>query len=361
MRKMLTHQKENDKLKYGKLLRERKVDTMIEVTESSLSQYVFHQVDEQLTIGDTVYITPEVVLEAAFTQLAFSKIKYDQQYTFFHESEVALNELYTYAKRIFADEKTFLEQSQQIATHLHSVSTHPNINHGDLFVGLFKDCLIGDTKRQVLSIVKIDEKELFLDVQKNNEHVTVDGIDGINVKKVNNAAVIIDMGEDEEPAVFIRTRKKEDVVYWQERFLKVKVADEAYEKTNLALKEVKKIILTEEETTNTEKLQLLNKTLSYFKNAEEFVVDQYIDEVFGVPDEVQKDVITNRVKPYETVISEPAIEQVEKSYKRKIKLDDSIEIVVHVQDVEAIDEKIQHGYEEDTGRHYYKVYYEEES
>lgn len=56
---------------------------MIEVTESSLSQYVFHQVDEQLTIGDTVYITPEVVLEAAFTQLAFSKIKYDQQYTFF--------------------------------------------------------------------------------------------------------------------------------------------------------------------------------------------------------------------------------------------------------------------------------------
>src|SRR5699024_12566334 len=55
MRKMLTHQKENDKLKYGKLLRERKVDTMIEVTESSLSQYVFHQVDEQLTIGDTVY------------------------------------------------------------------------------------------------------------------------------------------------------------------------------------------------------------------------------------------------------------------------------------------------------------------
>src|SRR5699024_11389726 len=107
---------------------------------------------------------------------------------------------------MFAAEKTFLERSQRTATHLHSLSTHPHITPGDLFVGLFKDCLIGDTKRQVLSIVKIDEKELFLDVQKNNEHVTVDGIDGINVKKVNNAAVIIDMGEDEEPAVFIRTQ-----------------------------------------------------------------------------------------------------------------------------------------------------------
>src|SRR5699024_8440473 len=121
------------------------------------------------------------------------------------------------------------------------------------------------------------------------------------------------MGEDEEPAVFIRTRKKEDVVYWQERFLKVKVADEAYEKTNLALKEVKKIILTEEETTNTEKLQLLNKTLSYFKNAEEFVVDKQIDEVIVVPDVVKTDLTPNRVNPYEPVTSAPAIEQVEKS------------------------------------------------
>ena len=36
----------------------------------------------------------------------------------------------------------------------------------------------------------------------------VNGIDGINVKKINNMAVIVDMGADEAPAVFIKTKKE---------------------------------------------------------------------------------------------------------------------------------------------------------
>lgn len=63
-------------------------------------------------------------------------------------------------------------------------------------------------------------------------------------------------------------------------FLKLKVADEHYHKTNLALTECKKYIIKEENYSNTEKLGYLNKTLDYFRNEEEFQVDNYIDTVF---------------------------------------------------------------------------------
>ncbi|WP_172373037.1 nucleoid-associated protein [Sporosarcina jiandibaonis] len=333
---------------------------MLEVSESKLMQYVIHHVSDTPVLGDEAFSQPEVMLEAAFTQLAFSKIDFEQQYEFFHESDIGLNEVFTYVNSIFDTESSFLEQSKNIATHLQSVSNHPNIKSGELFIGLFDNCLWQSEVKKAIAIVKIDEKEMFLDVKNEQNKMTVDGVDGINVKKINNVAVIVDMGPDAMPAVFMRTRRKEDVVYWQERFLKIKVADEHYHNTNLALTEVRKIISKEENFTNTEKLNLLNKTLDYFKNEEEFQVDDYIETVYIGAEPEQKEIIINSVKPYETVISESAIEKAEKSYRRKIKLDDNIEIQVNVRDIKQIDDLIKVGFDEATNRKFYKIYFDEE-
>lgn len=333
---------------------------MLEVNESKLAQYVAHYVGDTLVLGEEAFSNPEIMLEAAFTQLAFSKIDLGQHYEFFHETDIGLNEVYTYVKSIFDQENSFLEQSKNIATHLHSSSQHPNIKSGELFIGLFENCIWHTEVKRVLAIVKIDEKEMFLDVKNEQNKMIVNGIDGINVKKINNMAVIIDMGADEAPIVFMKTKKKEDVIYWQERFLKIKVADEHYHKTNLALTECKKYILKEESFTNTEKLGFLNKTLDYFRNEEEFQVTDYIDTVFEKADSVQKDIIVNTVKPYETVISESAIAKAEKGYNRKIKLDSNIEIQVNVRNIEQVHELIEVGYDEATNRKFYKIYFQEE-
>lgn len=334
---------------------------MLEVSDSQLMQYIVHSVGDTLVLGEEAFTRPEVMLEAAFTQLAFNKLDFEQQYEFFHETDLGLNEVYTYVKSIFDNEESFLEQSKHIAKHLLSASGHPNIKNGELFIGFFENCIWHTEAKKVIAIVKIDEKEMFLDVKNEQNKVIVHGIDGINVKKINNMAVIVDMGADEAPAVFMKTKKKEDVVYWQERFLKVKVADEHYHKTNLALTECKKYILKEENFTNTEKLGLLNKTLEYFKHEDEFQVNDYIETVFENTEPPQKDLIINTVKPYETIISESAIAKVEKSYKRKIKLDSNIEIQVNVQNIEQVDELIEVGYDEATNRKFYKIYFQEEA
>lgn len=333
---------------------------MLEVSESKLSQYIVHFVGDTVVLGEEAISAPDIMLEAAFTQLAFNKMDWEQQYEFFHESNIGLNEVYTYVKSIFDNQHSFYEQSKHIATHLQSVSDHPNIKNGDLFIGLFENCFLGADSKKVLAIVKIDEKEIFLDIKNEQNKMIVNGIDGINVKKINNMAVIVDMGQDEPPTVFIKTKRKEDVIYWQERFLKIKVADEHYYKTNMALAECKKVILKDETFTNTEKLGFLNKTLDYFRNEEQFQVNDYIETVFEKAESVQKDIIVNTVKPYETVISESAIDKAEKSYKRKIKLDSSIEIQVNVRDIEEVNELIEVGYDEVTNRKYYKIYFQEE-
>lgn len=333
---------------------------MLEVSESKLAQYSLHFLNETLILGEEAFTQPEVMLEAAFTQLTFSKIDLEQQFEFFHETNIALNEIHTYAKAIFEQNSSFLEQSQNIARHLHSVSQHPNIKSGELFIGLFENCLLLNEEKKIIAIVKIDEKEIFLDVKNDQNQMIVNGIDGINVKKINNMAIIVDMGPEQPPAVFMKTKRKEDIVYWQERFLKIKVADEYYHKTDLALTECKKYILKEENYSNTEKLGLLNKTLDYFRNEEEFQVNHYIETVFEQADATQKDILINSVKPYETVISDSALEKNEKKYKRKIKLDANIEIQVNIQHIDQIDELIEVGYDEATNRKFYKIYFQDE-
>ena len=86
----------------------------------------------------------------------------------------------------------------------------------------------------------------------------------------------------------------------------------------------------------------------------------YIETVFEKADQVQKDIIINSVKPFETVISESAIAKIEKNYKRKIKLDSNIEIQVNVRDIEQVEQLIEVGYDEVTNRKFYKIYFQEE-
>ncbi len=104
----------------------------------------------------------------------------------------------------------------------------------------------------------------------------------------------------------------------------------------------------------------MNKTLDYFRNEEEFQVNHYIETVFEQADTTQKDIIINSVKPYETIISDSALEKAEKKYKRKIKLDSNIEIQVNIQHIDQIDELIEVGYDEATNRKFYKIYFQDE-
>ena len=331
---------------------------MLEVSESQLMKYAMHYVGEATLFGEE-YAQPNALLEATLTQLAFYKVDFEQQYEFFHATNLDLNEVYTYAMTIFEQPQSFYEESKHIATHLHTVSHHPNIKAGELFVGLFTNCYWHTDPVKALAIVKVEDKEMFLNVRNEQQKLEMDGVDGINVKKSANMVVIVQM-PDGTPAVFMKTKKKEDVVYWQEHFLKLRHVDKNFVNTNMALVECKKYILKDENFSNTAKLDYLNKTLEFFRNEETFEVERYIESVFEKVDTVQKDVLMNTVKPFETEISETAIAKVEKTYKRKIKLDEHIEIQVNVRDVEKIADVIEVGFDEATNRKFYKIYFEEE-
>ena len=81
-------------------------------------------------------------------------------FEFSHDIDIELNPLYKTAQTIF-DEDDFINQSKNIAKHLRSVSKHPNIKNGDLFVIQFNGIKINNQSYDGLGIIKLKIKKTY--------------------------------------------------------------------------------------------------------------------------------------------------------------------------------------------------------
>ena len=78
-------------------------------------------------------------------------------YEFSHEINLDLNPLYKLSAAIF-DNEDFTETSKNIHQHLKSVSKHPNIKDGDLFILKYKNLKMNNKFYEALGIYKVENK-----------------------------------------------------------------------------------------------------------------------------------------------------------------------------------------------------------
>jgi hypothetical protein len=72
--------------------------------------------------------------------------KSQEYYHLYHETDLSLNEVYSYISEVFTNPETLLEQSQNLAKHLYEQSVHPKIKGGEFYTVYFQDCVInGET------------------------------------------------------------------------------------------------------------------------------------------------------------------------------------------------------------------------
>lgn len=139
------------------------------------------------------------------------------KYRFHHESDLDLNEVRAFAKKVFSDDTHFDDSSRAIAKHLYSKSTHTSVPEGDLFVVLF-DVLGEDGGfSKVLGLFKSEIKDRFLVVDQHAETLSLEERTGIDPRNLQKAALIFEDGE----RVIAVERGSAATRYWIEDFLKV--------------------------------------------------------------------------------------------------------------------------------------------
>lgn len=349
---------------------------MVSYFEASFSQLSIHKVgnkllDDPIVLSEnSLQIDNEVLAGLLMKYLLSPFEKVNEVYRLFHSSgDLNLNEVFHFAEMIFDQPDTFHQHTIQIAKHLHDISNHPNIKSGELYCVYFKGVQIEGELLDAVGIFKSESKEPFLKVQQEAAGFIINYEEqAINIKKLDKGCLIFNTEkEDGYKVVIVDQTNRSEAVYWIDDFLQLKIRNDNFTQTQNALNIYKNFVtkkMDEEfDISKTDKIDLLNKSIKYFKDKDSFDMDEFAHEVIENPEGIAlfKSFKREYENEYDTPIadsfsiSDAAVKRQARVFKSVLKLDRNFHIYIH-----GDKQLIEKGYDEEKNMNFYKVYFRDE-
>jgi len=339
---------------------------MINISESIIRKLYTQQVRRDslhIEICEDVQTSSEqdLILKNIFLKPFSSCI---ETYEFHHDIDINLNPLYKISNDIY-NEGLIKKYSNDILKHLISVSKHPNIKEGDLFIIKYDDICFENTYYEALGIYKIENKDNFIEPIHHDNETQLKFSKGINGRKIDKACLIL---FTEKPyTIFIIENNNRDTDYWQNEFINLSSKNDDTGKTinyiNITKEFVKNTLPKEFSTSKAEQADLLNKSIKYFKENDTFISNDFENEVISNDKMIES--FNNLKYHYQNdkkielsdnfTISESAVKKQVRILKSVIKLDKNFHIYVH-----GNNQLIKKGYDEETGLYFYQLFFKEE-
>lgn len=350
---------------------------MITFSEANLAELSIHRVgnkanDEYVVLSEkSVHITDTTLNNLLLQYFLAPFQKVNDIYRFMHPNEdLQLNEVYHFASQIFADGGLFHDNSRKLATYLYDSSNHPKIKSGELYVAFFENVQIEGQLYDALGIFKSETKESYLKVYPEQDGFKLDyEQEAININKLDKGCIIFNTEKEQgyQVAVIDHTNRNAEAVYWKDEFLKLRTRNDNYNQTQNVLGVYKAFVnekLDQEfEVSKTDKIDLLNRSIKYFKEKETFDMDEFASEVIANEDgaELFKSFTKSYAQEFDAPIadtfdiSDAAVKKQARAYKSVLKLDRNFHIYIH-----GNKELIEKGYDDERNMNFYKVYFREE-
>jgi len=297
--------------------------------------------------------------------------KVNEVYHFTHSGgDLELNELYHYSATAFGNPEAFHDISEKITKYLFDLSDHPRIKSGELYIAYFNDLQLEGELLDAIGIFKSETKETYLKVYPDTGGFHLDyEQDGINIQKLDKGCLIFNSEKEAGFKVLVLDKTNaSDAVYWKDDFLKLKIRNDSFNKTTATLSVYKNFVTEklddEFELTKADKIDLLNRSMKYFKEKETFDLDEFSEEV--IANEKAAESFKNYTREYEQEfetelsgsfdISGAAVKKQARVFKSVLKLDKNFHIYIH-----GNKELIEKGFDDDKAMNFYKVYFKEEN
>jgi hypothetical protein len=351
---------------------------MVTFFEASLDTISVHHVgnqsqSEMYSLSDQPLVLKDELISSLLKQYFLSPFdKVNEVYHLMHTSDLNLNEIHNFATQVFDDKTKFHEVSEQIAKYLYKVANHPKIKSGELYVTYFRNVQIEGNLLDAIGIFKSENKETYLKVYPDQGGFQVDYEENaININKLDKGVLIFNIEKENGYKVVVvdkATSGQDAAVYWKDEFLQLKIRNDNFNQTNNTLSIYKNFITNkideDFEVTKADKIDLLNKSMKYFKDKDTFDLDEFAGEVIGNPQAIEsfKTYKQQYEDEYETPIGDSfeisanAVKKQARVYKSVLKLDKNFHIYIH-----GDKQLIEKGFDDEKHMNYYKVYFKEEA
>lgn len=348
---------------------------MTGIDSVQLKEVVVHKVGnptrgEELKLSANALTLNDEIVGKLLTKYFLGSFNENEQYHFTHISDIELNEVFTYVDEIFANPSSFLAQSAILAQFLYTKSTHVKVKEGEFYVAHFDEVPFGTEYVKAIGLFKSETKETFLKVFPHGQSMEVIHEEGININKLDKGCLIFRKDRENGYVVCVVdvTNKQQDTQYWMKDFLQVEPYADSYHQTNNYLSMCKNFITKEYpekfEVAKSDQIDLLNRSMDYFKTNENFTMESFAQEVMHHEEVV--DSFMEYKKNFESArnvniddefaIHVSAVKQQAKTFKTVLKLDKNFHVYIH-----GRRDLMERGVDEMSGKNYYKLYFDEES
>lgn len=302
------------------------------------------------------------VLTNYFIKPFLQKNNFEQLY---HDTNLNLNEIYTYVSQIFSDPNSFQENSFSIAKHLYEQSIHPKIKSGELYVVYFKNCIINQRYIDAVGVFKSENKDTFLKIYPKGKNIEIESEKGININKLDKGCLIFNTEKENGYLVSVidNTNKGVEARYWKDDFLHIKPREDEYFHTENIISLCKNFTSNNPNIDKAQKAEILNKAVSFLKENDSFDMDDFSNQVvkeermrtafqaYRTQYEIERDVVI--VDDF--TISDQALRKQVRSIRSMIKLDNNFKI-----SIDGDTRYLEKGFDEDKKLGFYKLYFKNE-
>ncbi len=341
-------------------------------TQANLDRLITHHVgNKQRDENVTLSTAPTEVNDDSIDYLLayfLQTIKVEEFYSFSHSVQLDMNEVYTTVTELFANPKKFVEHSQSIAKLLYEQSTHPKIKEGELNIAYLSNIVLDNETVNAIGIFKSETDVPFIKMKSSEKQFTISHDMGFELKGIDKGCLIFntDINNGYKLLIIDSANKTAEAQYWKDDFLKVKPINNEFHQTNqfmgIAKNFVTKQIAQEFDVSKADRIDLLNRSVAYFKTHDNFDKAEFEEEVFKDKSLIKsfRD-FDNNYRENNAIelddsfeISPLAVKKQSKVFKSVLKLDKNFHVYIH-----GDRSLIQQGVDND-GRKYYKIYFEQE-
>lgn len=327
--------------------------------------------NEGIVVPNSTLITVNDYIHEILINNFFKPFEKSEEFFYFHHNEdLSHNAAFQHCMSIFENPEALSDETAKLSQKLYDLSISPKMKGGEFFVILLDGVQLMGESVPAIGIFKINQKEPLIRVEKTADAFALSVMEGINANSKSALTALV-LGVDEVEGYRILAKdsitKKDEPSMWLHQFLNIKPIEDNYFNTRHYIAMTSDFITQKAgakfSLDTTEKIDLLNKSAFYFKENEQFEIDDFAAKLFDEPE--QQEVFKAYKEEYAQFqnvpldehfdINKSAVRKTGKVFKNVIKLDTNFSLYVH-----GRRDLIEKGFDEDKGKPFYKLYYEKE-
>lgn len=344
----------------------------LDLTRIELKHLITHHIGNKLR--DEKYILTEDETSLSENTKDFllrhflSSIKSEELFSFSHTVRLDLNEVHAMVSDLFSKPKHFVNISNSLAKLLYEQSMHPRIKAGKLNIAYFGNIVLDDEVVDGIGIFKSESDVAFLKMKTNKTTSAITHDHGYEIKGIDRGCIVLNANQKEGYRIVVvdGSNKSPETQYWKDDFLKIEPIKNEFHQTkellNITKEFVTKQLPDELDLSKADQIDLLNRSVEYFKTHQSFNQREFENEVFDDTTIIKSfrkyDSSYRQENDSESLtnfnISQQAVKTQSRIFKSVLKLDKNFHIYIHGD--RAL---IEQGKEKD-GRKFYKIYFENE-